>query len=63
MMNPVIFGQSQAPGDRLRNAANRLQLEMWLLCECGPSLREFLSSIMRLAQRAHPIRAHKQLLS
>src|SRR5438034_3659931 len=34
-------------GERLRNAASRLQLEMWLLCECGPSLREFMSSIMR----------------
>jgi alkyldihydroxyacetonephosphate synthase len=25
-------------GDRFRNAAKRLQLEMWLLCECAPSL-------------------------
>jgi hypothetical protein len=24
-----------------------LQLWMWLRCECGPSLREFMSSIMR----------------
>jgi hypothetical protein len=29
-------------GDRLRNAANRLQLEMWLRCVCAPSLREFM---------------------
>jgi hypothetical protein len=34
-------------GDRLRNAANRLQLSMWLLCECAPSLRAFMSSIIR----------------
>ena len=29
-------------GDRLRNAANRLQLEMWLRCVCAPNLREFI---------------------
>ena len=34
-------------GDRFRNAAKRLQLEMWLRCECAPSLRAFMSSIMR----------------
>ncbi|HET6161587.1 MAG TPA: hypothetical protein VFE34_24820, partial [Dongiaceae bacterium] len=34
-------------GERFRNAANRLQLWMWLRCECGPSLRAFMSSTMR----------------
>jgi hypothetical protein len=34
-------------GERLRNAANRLQLKMWLLCVWLPSLRAFMSSIMR----------------
>ncbi len=34
-------------GERVRNAANRLQLEMWLLCVWLPSLRAFMSSIMR----------------
>ena len=34
-------------GDRFRNAANRLQLWMWLLCECAPSLRAVMSSIIR----------------
>jgi hypothetical protein len=31
----------------LRNAAKRLQLEMWLRCEWRPSLRAAMSSIMR----------------
>src|SRR5262249_52149039 len=34
-------------GERLRNAANRLQLSMWLLCVCRPRLRAIMSSIMR----------------
>src|SRR5215831_18677516 len=34
-------------GERLRNAANRLQLSMWLLCVCSPRLRAIMSSIMR----------------
>ena len=34
-------------GDRFRNAANRLQLWMWPLCVRRPSLRAFMSSIMR----------------
>src|SRR5215471_18929584 len=34
-------------GERLSQAANRLQLEMWLRCVCGLSLRAAMSSIMR----------------
>jgi hypothetical protein len=34
-------------GERLRNAANRLQLPMWPLCVPAHSLRAFMSSIMR----------------
>ena len=34
-------------GERLSQAANRLQLEMWLRCECGLSLRAAMSSIIR----------------
>jgi hypothetical protein len=34
-------------GERFKNAANRLQLWMWLRCEWGPSLRTVMSSIMR----------------
>src|SRR5262249_12337340 len=34
-------------GDRFKNAANRLQLWIWLRCEWGPSLRAVMSSIMR----------------
>src|SRR6476619_6548278 len=34
-------------GERFRNAANRLQLKMWLRCVWLPSLRAFMSSIMR----------------
>src|SRR6266436_2033214 len=45
--NRRISSRVAVSGDRLRNAANRLQLEMWLLCVCAPSLREFMSSIMR----------------
>ena len=33
-------------GERLRNAANRLQLLMWPLCVPAHSLRAFMSSIM-----------------
>ena len=36
-----------APGERCRNAANRLQLLMWSLCVPAPSLRAVMSSIMR----------------
>jgi hypothetical protein len=34
-------------GVRLSQAANRLQLEMWLRCVCALSLRATMSSIMR----------------
>ena len=34
-------------GERLSQAANRLQLWMWLRCVCGLSLRATMSSIMR----------------
>src|SRR4249919_4131965 len=34
-------------GDRLRNAANRLQARIWPLCVPAQSLRAFMSSIMR----------------
>jgi len=34
-------------GERFKKAANRLQLSMWLRCECGPNLRAAMSSIMR----------------
>jgi hypothetical protein len=34
-------------GERFKYAANRSQLSMWLLCECGPNLRAVMSSIMR----------------
>src|SRR6516164_9765566 len=34
-------------GERLRNAANRLQLRMWPRCVPAESFRAFLSSIMR----------------
>jgi hypothetical protein len=34
-------------GERFKNAANRLQLWIWLRCEWGPSLRAVMSSIMR----------------
>ena len=34
-------------GERLSQAANRLQLEMWLRCVCGLSLRAAMSSIIR----------------
>jgi len=30
-------------GERFKNAANRLQLLMWLRCEWGPSLRAVVS--------------------
>jgi len=30
-------------GERFKNAANRLQLWMWLRCEWGPSLRAVMS--------------------
>src|SRR5580693_3350976 len=50
-------------GERFKKAAKRLQLWMWLLCECFPSLRAFMSSIMLLAQRADNFFTHRQLLS
>ena len=34
-------------GERLSQAANRLQLEMWLRWVCGLSLRAAMSSIIR----------------
>src|SRR6516165_1488733 len=34
-------------GERLSQAANRLQLEMWLRCVCGLSLRAAISSSIR----------------
>ena len=34
-------------GERLSQAANRLQLEMWPRCVCGLSLRAVMSSIIR----------------
>jgi NAD(P)-dependent dehydrogenase (short-subunit alcohol dehydrogenase family) len=34
-------------GERLSQAANRLQLEIWLRCVCGLSLRAAMSSIIR----------------
>jgi len=34
-------------GERLRKAAKRLQLSMWLRWEWGPNLRAAMSSIMR----------------
>jgi hypothetical protein len=41
-----ILGRSRF-GDRLRNAANRLQPRIWPLCVPAQSLRAFMSSIMR----------------
>ena len=34
-------------GERLSQVVNRLQLEMWLRCVCGSSLRAAMSSIIR----------------
>jgi hypothetical protein len=45
--NPRISSAVAVSGERPRNAANRIQLWMWLLCECRPSLRAVMSSIMR----------------
>src|SRR5437899_6439579 len=50
-------------GERLRNAASRLQLEMWLLCVVRTKLARVHVLDHALAQRADRIRAHRQLLS
>jgi hypothetical protein len=53
-------------GDRFRNAAKRLQLDMWLLCECAPSLRAF-SHVTRpsegLEQHPESVEAFKKTLA
>src|SRR5215467_758559 len=50
-------------GDRLSQAANRLQLWMWLCCVCGLSLRAAMSSIIRWTQRTDTVSlAHGELL-
>ena len=45
--NRRISSRVAVSGDRLRNAANRLQLRMWPLCVPAHSLRAFMSSIIR----------------
>src|SRR5208337_3864344 len=45
--NRRISSAVAVSGERFKNAANRLQLLMWLLCVCGLSLRALMSSSMR----------------
>ena len=48
-------------GERFRNAANRLQLRMWLLCVCGLELARAHVLDHALAQRADGIGTHGEL--